>query len=242
MFFESLIANRNYWVIVSFLAYLVEILVFARLYHNAYRAGANSFFTPEHLHEARRRESLEELAESIVSLEARISFLTALREALQKGTASMSPDLEGVKTVLPDGRAGLFRWFEDDEPHMAVAGPVAPAFLVVCDPSGSTIAQGFVEGAGQPPTETKDAVQYIAKHLQDLQCRLQTRIKRKLQLDSGSPAWSAFDFLYFSVITQTTVGYGDILPNCTKVREYVMVQVVVGLILLAVIINLTVAR
>jgi len=39
------------------------------------------------------------------------------------------------------------------------------------------------------------------------------------------------DFLYFSVITSTTTGYGDIVPNRTLVRVFVMIQLFVSLIL-----------
>jgi hypothetical protein len=37
------------------------------------------------------------------------------------------------------------------------------------------------------------------------------------------------DFLYFSTITQSTVGYGDILPNSTSVRGVVMFQCILSL-------------
>jgi uncharacterized membrane protein len=55
--------------------------------------------------------------------------------------------------------------------------------------------------------------------------------------DSGL-AWGIFDFLYFSAITQTTVGYGDILPNSTGIRLLVVSQILLGYILLIVILNL----
>ena len=44
---------------------------------------------------------------------------------------------------------------------------------------------------------------------------------------------SILDFLYFSVITVTTVGYGDILPAHTFVRLLVLFQVLFGLALLS---------
>lgn len=54
--------------------------------------------------------------------------------------------------------------------------------------------------------------------------------------------WSYWDFLYFSVITQATVGYGDILPNSTTVRIIVMLQVLVGLVLVVFAINFVLQR
>lgn len=235
-----IVTNRNYLLIGSFLAYLLEMLVFARIYHRIYKADTKTFFMPAHLHDARRMESLDQLAGRIVSLETRISFLTDLHDALQKGTSQMSQVADGVKAVLPDGRSGLFRWFEPEPNSLGPPPEPAPAFLVVYDRSGLAIAQGFVEGTGEPPTNSKGAIQYITEHLSDLRCTLGAHINRRSQLESGSPAWTAFDFFYFSLITQTTVGYGDILPNCTKIRKLVTMQVMLGLFLLVVIINLSI--
>ena len=52
---------------------------------------------------------------------------------------------------------------------------------------------------------------------------------------------SYFDFLYFSTITQTTVGYGDILPNSTEIRILVMIQILLGLLIVSFIINFVVS-
>jgi len=42
---------------------------------------------------------------------------------------------------------------------------------------------------------------------------------------------SPFDFLYFSIITATTTGYGDILPNTSLIRMLVSAEVLLNLIL-----------
>jgi len=41
------------------------------------------------------------------------------------------------------------------------------------------------------------------------------------------------DFLYFSAVTITTLGYGDILPNSTLVRSCVMIETVLGMVSIA---------
>ncbi len=50
--------------------------------------------------------------------------------------------------------------------------------------------------------------------------------------------WSYWDFLYFSAITQFTVGYGDILPNSTPVRMIIVLQTCIAAALLIVAINI----
>ena len=46
------------------------------------------------------------------------------------------------------------------------------------------------------------------------------------------------DFVYFSTVTQSTVGYGDILPNSTAVRSIVMLQLIWAYALLVYVLNL----
>jgi voltage-gated potassium channel len=48
-----------------------------------------------------------------------------------------------------------------------------------------------------------------------------------------------WDFLYFSGITQTTVGYGDMLPNSTAIRMIVLAQILIGYFIIAVILNIS---
>jgi hypothetical protein len=46
------------------------------------------------------------------------------------------------------------------------------------------------------------------------------------------------DFLYFSTVTSGTVGYGDILPNSTKTKLFVIIQICINLFLTLVLFNL----
>lgn len=47
----------------------------------------------------------------------------------------------------------------------------------------------------------------------------------------SSEAWGYIDFMYFSLVTQTTLGYGDIMPNNRLVRGVVTFQLIISLIL-----------
>jgi hypothetical protein len=51
------------------------------------------------------------------------------------------------------------------------------------------------------------------------------------QLYGSKKMWNWIDFLYFSTITQTTVGYGDILPNTPTVRLFVIIQCIASVFL-----------
>jgi hypothetical protein len=46
---------------------------------------------------------------------------------------------------------------------------------------------------------------------------------------ASRPEWELLDFCYFSAITLTTVGYGDIVPNSRLVRMLVMSQAIIGI-------------
>jgi len=51
---------------------------------------------------------------------------------------------------------------------------------------------------------------------------------------TGNPRdWDLLDFFYFSAVTVTTLGYGDIFPNSQLVRVLVMFQVFTGIFFLA---------
>lgn len=50
-------------------------------------------------------------------------------------------------------------------------------------------------------------------------------------------SYSLLDFLYFSAVTISTLGFGDILPNSTAIRVLVMIEALIGMILLAIFVS-----
>ena len=51
------------------------------------------------------------------------------------------------------------------------------------------------------------------------------------EVADGDYKFPLIDFLYFSAVTITTTGFGDILPNSTEVRALVMIESLLGVIL-----------
>lgn len=49
---------------------------------------------------------------------------------------------------------------------------------------------------------------------------------------NGSFKYPMWNFLYFSAVTITTLGYGDILPNSTMVRVLVMLETIFGVVII----------
>lgn len=74
-------------------------------------------------------------------------------------------------------------------------------------------------------TTTRDFYHILPYCLNELDY---TRIAAKA---AATPSPSCWDLLYFSTITITTTGYGDVLPNTTYVRFIVMAEILLGTIL-----------
>jgi hypothetical protein len=75
---------------------------------------------------------------------------------------------------------------------------------------------------------------------------LDRSIARALRDAHGGPdvmpnMWSYWDFMYFSGITLTTVGYGDILPNRTLIRMLVLSEILVGIFLFVFVVSFVVS-
>lgn len=61
---------------------------------------------------------------------------------------------------------------------------------------------------------------------------LEIRNRFKSAQSARQSLWKFIDFVYFSTVTQTTLGYGDILPNSAVVRMFVIIQVISGILII----------
>ncbi|WP_162920269.1 potassium channel family protein [Clostridium fermenticellae] len=54
---------------------------------------------------------------------------------------------------------------------------------------------------------------------------------------NGTFKYPLWNFIYFSIVTITTLGYGDILPNSMLVRGLVMIETVTGVVIIGIIVS-----
>jgi len=78
----------------------------------------------------------------------------------------------------------------------------------------------------------KDEYKAVVLELESLEKKTINSAADRLRYLRPIGAFSFLDFLYFSFVTVTTLGYGDIVPNSTLVRLLVVMQIIIGLLLI----------
>jgi hypothetical protein len=165
------------------------------------------------------------------------------REALQlsKEIAAM----DEVRAVLENDRnhalsgslpSGRYMRITTDAIPMGDNRFVDRLVLLVTEASGDVVCD--ISGPKDADLSIDYFLRWLYEMLTEWRLRLGHRQKSSATV-THEPlrSWGLLDFIYFSAITQTTVGYGDILPNSTGIRLLVTSQVLAGYALLVVFLN-----
>jgi Ion channel len=235
---EPLEHGRNAWLINVFLAYLGVVLGFAVVYHQLYKSSPDNFAFNADVHRAQKATFKSTCEEEIRYLTEVLSLLSPLLEGLSTGALSMTFRgrflLRKPVVETPNHRFEMYSVAYSPSPM----GPVVSfQHLLIRDENRKLI--GNFPIYHELPKNSEEFKEGIADLIERLKKRLHNR---RMDLEGLGRdvvmVWTFWDFLYFSTITQTTVGYGDILPNRTPVRIAVIVQILIGLLILGIVINL----
>lgn len=250
--------RRYHRLAYIFVAYLILIVVCAFAYSSLYQNDQNRFAFNADIIRARKREVIATGEVARLRLAKRIEALQQLRALLATWKDPVPvdtgvTDIVRLKTATYEFEFELtYLWTPSPNGRLYSTDP-----LHVYKPTDNAHWTEYVrlEGPSLSTYRTDEFRREIekvapprsAKVYHDMVSAVIERLARQMPDQPGSAAdssestddeWTFFDFLYFSVITQTTVGYGDILPNKTEVRLVVMLQIILGLLLLGFVVTI----
>lgn len=227
---NSVLQNHNLWIAACFAAYLGIIIVFATIYYSLYRSQPHRFLFVARVQETQLSTYTINTKRRIQSLAAEIEALAEIQDRIDKGANPQDLATQGIGGILPSGcQFALYL------PQRAEWESVKQPTIELSDPDGHELSR--VPLVAPWWGKRWDEVFLKRRYRNESNIALLEKRLHALQTDSFD-IWSYWDFLYFSAICQTTVGFGDILPNATKVRLLVVSQVLLGYALLVVLLNI----
>jgi hypothetical protein len=254
---SQLTYRTNQRISIVFSLYVINILLFARIYDHVYHSAADKFPHPDYVFgseivRSHNRDVRTAMEQRLLPLRSYISIFSKIQDSVR-----------GMSKVLPKYYQGNFYdvvEFSEGNNHCEIS--LGPGFVQPGDgravkimsvvlyegerrvygrevrllgplygdkPSSEAIQWEKRVGSGSDPTIYLDVLDVILKELTSQVSTLESTLQQTL---SDKPYdWSYWDFAYFSTMTQTTVGYGDIVPSSGLVRTLVSIQVLVGLAL-----------
>lgn len=254
--------TSNWWKGVVFAAYLALIPIFAWCYWRGYRDDSTAFQMPNGVVLATRgSEVVGNVRARSATLASRSRLVARMIEGLEDVADSTRGFLARTdrSTIEVQSRDLILRFSATPMLSSALRDRIVviPTGLEVADRSGTVVLHAlFYVSDGAEDTAWLDVcdstvarlkttagrrelAERLRAHFASTENDLHEMRSRERALVRGErEPWGGMDFLYFSVVTQTTVGYGDILPASTKMRILVMLQVVAGMVLLGVLISL----
>ncbi|MFI5165609.1 MAG: potassium channel family protein [Thermoanaerobaculales bacterium] len=219
-----------------FSAYVASIPLFGVAYYVAYRLRRSNFVFAAEIYSSRLADEKRRADDRLLWLSQLLDYFQVFRTEHRQGLGAAEPRNDELALQLGDGR-----WFvlERHTFHTPPGGESESApFVRLMSAEGAERGAGGVVGHGFL-SEFDDWRDYVVVVVPALEADLRDAQEKRQALDSTAPqVWRYLDFLYFSAITQSTVGYGDILPNSTPLRLIVVAQIVLGYALLIVLLNL----
>lgn len=230
----SPVARAIFW---CFGAYTLLIILFAFLYFGFYSWQPSRFTSSSDI---RRRRLAERRLRARAELRSLRPFFTALQNVEGQLSADhpMPPARDdSLAFSLPGGDVFRIVYFPPEESHdLPVFAPAYYEFYLA-----TALSRVVASRTIEPSADFFSDRQALLTQVQQLIVAIRMDLQRQERIRRSPSAfrpWTLLDFLYFSLITQSTVGYGDILPNSTGVRMLVCSQIFTGYFILVVVLNL----
>ena len=218
---------------IAFGIYMLSILLFGYIYYFVYYMDEKSFIFNSDIENARIQILTQEHQNNKVEIIELLAILKNLKSGLKSGALEVklkddnSYRSETIWYVSMDGLIAQFHCNDEKDFNLS-------KFLIVGQDDANVVHHVTappLRFCGVNSDIDKMWLTYSDYLIEDQKSKLEA-IQLYLDINDSPYArhWGIVDFVYFSAITQTTVGYGDILPNKTKVRAIIIMQILIGLI------------
>ena len=227
---DFIVQNHNLWIAACFMSYVGLIVTFAVIYFSLYRSSPQRFIVAARVQQAQLSSYTAITKRRIQTLSAEIESLKNIQSRIEKGANPKNLAAQGIQDTLPSGCRYILYLATPDS-----SGTTKRPTIELQDPEGYEL--------GRVPLVTPWWGKRWDETFLKRSCKNQAKIaqlEKRLQALQTDPydIWSFWDFLYFSTICQTTVGFGDILPNATSIRLIIVSQVLLGYGLIVVLLNI----
>lgn len=254
--------NKRRKLSIVAVIYIALIIVFSFFYQCAFEKNNRNFTFNSEIREIRRQMSAEDTKRVIAwekrNIDKLNNYLILLKPILDNKNSYTKltlgdneskltmPDRQYIVTSRYPLRAAILSEKPAPDPililiikdktiyeKISIPDPVAE-LLILRKSENYDLGSALVKAPIEIPknlNEYKKLITGFINYLED-EITVMTKYIAQREYEAISEPWSYWDFLYFSTITQTTVGYGDILPNTTYVRILVILQVLLGVIII----------
>lgn len=243
---HELAANRNQWILAVFVCYVALVFILGLIYYLIYQNNRRAFAFNSDIVRAQSGAVEQASLGRLGQLASELSLLHQLKKELAATGSEPTVGLEFGGLFIASTIRGSKSQFTVTWPKARGAfpggGPPPPTNLRVISLQGGPGVKIIGDSSYDLPESTAAFRALADRWIADWETK--QRVTRAVQdsLATDSPdVWSYWDFLYFSAITQFTVGCGDILPNATSVRMVVILQTCMAAGLLVVVINVAFA-
>jgi hypothetical protein len=243
--------DRHFWLSALCTAYLVLLGIFGLIYQQLYFSNHANFVFANEIAKTRQDAADTKAISEKARLDKVTSALTELETALNAGGGVVNTNAND-NSVFVDTQN--YRWsflfdrmWAPEHEIMTLRGRVylSDNFNRQLSDEPIRLEGPSLARQGQPSEERWEALanSYFPPDIKDKEKRekilapLRSDTEQELaEIKKGAAQaqWNYLDFFYSSTITQTTVGYGDILPNSSSVRVAVIFQVLIGLFMMGV--------
>ncbi len=236
--------HRNRWVGVVFLCYVALVFAFGAVYQYVFGKDQRAFTFNSDITRSQSRAVEETSLRQLGRLTAELKVLHQLKDEL--GLRTSPPIVRLTANARFD--TSTIRGSRAEYVVMSPVGPTGgdpyPGPVLVMKPlGGGGQQQIYGDWLFFQPKNIDGFRRLTDMWIQKWEAdRSATKaILQSLSTDAPN-VWSYWDFLYFSAITQFTVGYGDMLPNSTPVRMIVVLQTCMAAALLIIALNFAFAN